>query len=164
MRTCLFLIILFFALASSAQDLTGAWEGDIVTGVDGQLKHISKIRIELIQEDGKVRGIAIRYPEDTKPTDSPNIVYTVSGNLGKKELTPFLLIKGKAIEGFKEDGVFEFIVNYKQRDSIEYIGGRWYASLEPLATAERARGVFQLQRISHTVSDKLKSAYRIKDR
>jgi hypothetical protein len=163
MRICLLLITMFLAFISSAQDLTGTWEGEIVTGVDWQLKHIAKIRIELIQSDSKLKGIATRYPEDTKPTDSPNVVYTVSGNLGKKDPTPFLLIKGKAIEGFKEDGVFEFIVNYKQKDAVEYIGGRWYASLEPLGTAERARGVFQLQRISHTISDKLKSAYRIKD-
>jgi hypothetical protein len=163
MRICFFLVLIFFTHASFAQDLTGVWEGEIVTGVDWQLKHIAKIRIDLLQAEGKVRGIAIRYPEDTKPTDSPNVVYTVSGSLGKKDPTPFLLIKGKAIEGFKEDGVFEFIVHYKQKDAVEYIGGRWYASLEPLGTAERARGVFQLQRISHEVSDKLKSAYRIKD-
>lgn len=162
MRNLLLLMLCFYSFTMAAQDLTGTWEGDIVVGIDGQMKHISKIRFELVQLEGELKGIVTRYPEDTKPGDDPNVVYTVLGRMGKKQPIPFLLIKGKSIEGFSGDGVFQFIVNYKQKDSVEYIGGKWFASLEPLGTLEKGRGVYQLQRISHTVSDKLQPDYKQK--
>jgi len=162
MRMCLFCLFFLISITGYGQDLTGTWEGDFVVGIDGQMKRVSKMRLELVQLEMEVKGVVTRYPEDTKAIDSPNVIYTVSGKLGKKKLFPFLLIKGRPTEGTPNDGLFEFIVNYRMKDSLEYIGGRWYKSLEPLATAERGGGVFQLQRISNTVSDKLKQEYKNK--
>ena len=162
MRNLLLLMLCLYSPGIAAQDLTGTWEGDIVVGIDGQMKHISKIRFELVQLERELKGIVTRYPEDTKPGDDPNVVYTVSGCMGKKKPIPFLLIKGRSIEGFNGDGVFQFIINYKQKDSVEYIGGKWFSSLEPLGTLERGRGVYQLQCVSHTVSEKLEPDYKQK--
>ncbi len=150
------------SLAAFSQDLTGTWEGDFVVGIDGQMKRVSKMRIELVQVELEVKGIVTRYPEDTKAIDSPNVIFTVSGKTGKKQAFPFLLIKGRPVDGTPNDMLFEFIVNYRIKDSVEYIGGRWYKSLEPLATTDRGGGVFQLQKVSTTVSDKLKQEYRNK--
>jgi hypothetical protein len=162
MKGCLACLFLLIAFSGSAQDLTGTWEGDFVVGIDGQMKRVSKMRLELVQLDMDVKGVVTRYPEDTKANDSPNVIYTVSGKLGKKQSFPFLLIKGRSIEGTPNDVLFEYIINYRMKDSVEYIGGRWYKSLEPLATSERGGGVFQLQRVSSTVSDKLKQEYKNK--
>lgn len=98
----------------------------------------------LVQLEMEVKGVVTRYPEDTKAIDSPNVIYTVSGKLGKKQLFPFLLIKGRPSEGTPNDGLFEFIVNYRMKDSLKYIGGRWYKSLEPLATANRGWGCISI--------------------
>jgi hypothetical protein len=159
---CMVSLFFFISIIGYAQDLTGTWEGDFVVGIDGQMKRVSKMKLELVQLEMDVKGVVTRFPEDTKAIDSPNVIYTVSGSLGKKQLFPFLLIKGRPIEGTLNDVLFEFIVNYRMKDSVEYIGGRWFKSLEPLATSERGGGVFQLQRVSNTVSDKLKQEYKNK--
>ncbi len=56
MRSVLLLILSFYAAGIAAQDLTGTWEGDIVVGIDGQMKHISKIRFELVQLEGRYKA------------------------------------------------------------------------------------------------------------
>jgi hypothetical protein len=165
MKRIFLYLALLIAVRSEAQDITGTWEGNFVIGISGQLQRICKMRIELVQMDGKVYGLVTRYPEDTRPTDDPNLVYRVSGKLGKKQPFPFLLFKENVIEsnlpGSSNDALFEFNVNYTKKD-FEYIGGKWFRELEPLVTSERGSGTFQLRKVSTTVSERFNLIYKSK--
>jgi hypothetical protein len=157
MKKMTLILTVFFSLHVSAQDITGTWEGNFVIGI--QMQHVCKMRMELVQIDNKVYGLVTRYPEETKPTDQPNLIYRVSGQLGKKQPFPFLLFKENVLESnmpdSNNDALFEFNVNYIKKD-FEYIGGRWFKDLEPLISTERGTGTYQLRKVSITVSERFR--------
>lgn len=168
MKKILLVVLLSCSLAAYTQDLTGTWEGNFVRGITG-LQRVYKLRIELVQIENDVYGLVTRFPQDTKPDDKPDVIYTVSGRLGKKQAFPFQLFKGKDVETslpsagiVSSDPLFEFIVNYALKDSVEYIGGKWFASLEPVASNEKGTGIYQVSRITTTVSDRLYGLHRSK--
>lgn len=141
----------------SAQDITGTWEGELVTGGNAfeGIQRISKMKWELVQVEKEVFGIIYFYPQDTKPTDKPNAWYTWYGTLGKKTDFPFPFIQGRYIDGMGGSNVYQFIVEFKLKDSAEELLGRYYTQLEALYSKERAADFYRVKRVSTIVSDRL---------
>ena len=166
MRKFFIVVLVCCSLNLWAQDLTGTWEGELMT--DGQawsgIQRTYKLKWEIVQIEKEVFGIVYFYPQDTKPTDKPNVWYTWYGKLGKKNSFPFQFIRGRFIDGPIQgryiDGpgsvnTYQFNVKFEQKDSIDILSGSWYNQLEALNSRERAAGFYNLKRVSTLVSDQL---------
>lgn len=155
----LFIAIIFCSVTSLSfsQDITGTWEGDLVSGggtIEG-LQRNFKMKWELVQVEKEVFGIVYFYPQDTKDGDKPNSWYTWYGKFGKKNLFPFQFIKGRFIDGLGASGVYQFNVKFAGGDTAEVLTGNWYTELESLNSKERPAGFYKMNKVSSRVSDQL---------
>ncbi|MGO8055964.1 hypothetical protein, partial [Rhizobium leguminosarum] len=78
MKGLLTLILIISCNILYSQDLTGTWEGQLMT--DGQawsgIQRTFKIKWEIVHIEKEVFGIVYFYPQDTKADDKPNVWYT----------------------------------------------------------------------------------------
>jgi len=154
------LLTFILIIASSilySQDLTGTWEGELMT--DGQawsgIQRTFKIKWEIVQIEKEVFGIVYFYPQDTRPDDKPNVWYTWYGKQGKTKNFPFQFIQGRYIDGPGTVRIYQFNVKFEQKDSTYILNGTWYNQLEALNSQERPAGFYNLKRVSTLVSDQL---------
>src|SRR5690348_3092275 len=129
MSKLLTLLLLFTSVYTNAQDLTGTWQGEFVTGTIG-LTQKAKMQLELVELEGNVYGIFRLYPIDTKARDKPNIIYTVQGER-KNNNVRFGLYRGKTVESTipeQQREFFQFTANYKNNDE-PLLSGTWYYQL-----------------------------------
>ncbi len=156
MRYILLLVGVFSSFFSTAQDLTGTWEGELVYDGYGQfVPKKSKIVWELVQVEKEVYGIVYFYPEDTRPNDQPNCWYSFSGKMGKKSDFPFQFIQSRFIDGLGTTRTYLFHVKHGSDKNAELLAGKWYAQLESLNTTEQPAGNFSIHKVSGMVSDQL---------
>lgn len=120
-----------------AQDLTGYWQGRFRT--DQRLNGASRtffMNMVLVQNGRKVEG---RF--GNAQLDFPNsldVVYEISGLIGKKDKIPYSLRRGRVLYTRLPDVVAEFFlsldnIKYEKKDSVEVLYGDWTATgLVPL--------------------------------
>ncbi len=157
MKIILGIIGIFWINLTLGQELTGTWEGEFIKGEVG-LRQTSKMRLELVEIEGKVFGIFSLFPIDTKVNDEPNVIYTVEGTRGNDHAIKFALYKGDIVESSIPEtprDFFQFTVNVKSQTSE--LTGKWYYELEPLNSRERGAGSFKTRKVTDSVSDHLKS-------
>jgi hypothetical protein len=157
MKKCSFLFLFLSPFLLVAQDLTGTWEGELITDGNARegIQRTFKIKWEIVQIEKEVFGIVYFYPQDTRPNDKPNVWYTWYGKQGKTKSFPFQFIQGRYIDGPTTVNTYQFNVKFEQKDSIYILSGTWYNQLEALNSQERPAGFYSLKRISTLISDQL---------
>jgi hypothetical protein len=147
-------------ITAYSQDLSGYWQGRFRT--DQRRNGASKtffMNMVLIQNGRKIEGrfgnSALDFP------NNPDVVYEISGIIGKKEKIPSRLIRGRILYSRLFDEVAEYFlslddIKYDKNDSIEVLYGNWSANgLIPLRSDGFA-GSFWVSRLRR--SDTLKKA------
>ena len=179
-RTSLLFFCLIAFIPSIAQDLTGTWEGRLVSGsvsygdrapkivtgtgqgsgggsaqagdITGASRE-SRLVWELVQVKNKLYGIVYFYSHENRIGDAPNSWYTWEGRLPDDSTKPFTFIQGRYVDGLGEMPVYQFNV-WHQNDSLHLaLKGSWFRSLENLHTLEKPAGYFIVQKTSDMVKD-----------
>jgi hypothetical protein len=122
-----------------AQDLTGYWQGRFRT--DQRLNGASRtffMNMVLVQNGRKIEGrfgnAALDFP------NSLDVVYEISGLIGKRDKIPYSLRRGRVLYTRLPDVVAEYFlsldnIKYEKKDSVEVLYGDWTATgLIPLRT------------------------------
>lgn len=127
MKLSIIFLLLFLSFSSMEQNLTGTWEGSfkgrILPGSNSYFMYM-----ELNQTGRKLEGI-FYYAAIDRPKEM-YVMYEVSGELGKKKLFPFRLIRGSTLFNQLVPGIndgflqFENIQFYK-KENKEYLSGNW---------------------------------------
>jgi hypothetical protein len=145
---------------ASSQDLSGYWQGRFRT--DQRRNAVGNtffMNMVLKQNVRKIEGRFGNAPLDF-PND-PQVVYEISGLIGKKEKIPSRLMRGKILYSRLSDEEAEFFlsldeIKYEKNDTMEVLYGNWSANgLIPLRSDGFA-GSFWVSRLR--VSDSLKKA------
>lgn len=141
------------SLFSKAQNLTGTWEGVFFSNQNFKVQKQFLLHMELKQTDHQLVGV-FSTADFTTP-DKPDIVYKVSGLLGKKEpLKLFhLMYEGVLMTNVSKgiaDAFLEFQCTYMTKDSSEFIAGKWFPN-EPSARSDGAGGNYQIKKFSNEV-------------
>lgn len=130
----LVLSLISFTLSATAysQDLSGYWQGRFRT--DQRLNGASKtffMNMVLGQNGRKIEGrfgnAALDFP------NSLDVVFEISGIIGKKEKIPTRLMRGKILYTRLPDVVAEYFlsldnIKYERNDSVEVLYGDWTAN------------------------------------
>lgn len=180
---------LFLSCLAMSQDLSGTWEGrllsgkisydnrrpSIVTGtglssgasaglsgaMDG-VANESRLVWELVQRGNKLSGIVYFYAADTRPGDHPNSWYTWEGEIPQDTTKAFVFIQGRYVDGLGEMPVYQFNVWPQVDSSRSALKGSWYKSLETLHTMEKPAGYFVLYKLKDGISDPMWSRWKDK--
>lgn len=130
-------ICLLLCMPAHAQDLTGYWQGRFRT--DQRLNGASRtffMNMVLVQHGKKIEG---RF--GNAPLDFPNnlqVVYEISGIIGKKDTIPARLMRGSILFSRLSDETADFFlsldnIRYFRNDTVEVLYGDWLANgLMPL--------------------------------
>ncbi|HUS00336.1 MAG TPA: hypothetical protein VMY77_01340 [Chitinophagaceae bacterium] len=147
MRFILISGFIFTSLPSFGQDLTGTWEG--VFGTDNIIpgRRSSFMHMELKQDGRKIEGIFYYASPSTKQID---MMYELSGELGKKKLFPFRLVRGKIlIDGFNLTGFTQFEnIRYLKNDTAQILYGKWLSDV--IIRSGPTAGGFSIHKIDTT--------------
>lgn len=174
-RLSSWIILSLISIHPLAQQLTGTWEGNLITGALHQggdrpriatgvpmtrfeessaggdisgLARSSKMIWELVQVDKKVYGMVFFYPQNTQASDRPICRYTWEGALNNDTSSAFTFIQGRLIDGISEMPIYQFTVKILSDKDTLFLQGPWYRTLETLHTMERPSGYFKLQKIN----------------
>lgn len=161
MKKLLLLAFVFSAIAVSAQDLTGRWEGEFVTGTIGT-RQPAKMILDLVQIEDRLYGILELYPVDTRQTDAPNVIFTIDGEWrhGSPRIT---LILGRPLEGNGGPDFAKFIFGHQSTDFGETLEGKWFRDHESINTRERGAGTFKVVRAGSVISERLNGRKKEKE-
>ena len=144
-------ICLLPCISVHSQDLSGYWQGRFRT--DQRLNGASKtffMNMVLVQHGKKIEG---RF--GNAPLDFPNnlqVVYEISGTIGKKDTIPTRLMRGSILFSRLTDEVAEYFlslenIRYFRNDTMEVLYGDWQANgLIPLR-GDGFAGSFWVSRI-----------------
>jgi hypothetical protein len=126
------LICLMLFTTAYSQDLSGYWQGRFRT--DQRLNGASKtffMNMVLKQDGRKIEGrfgnSALDFP------NYPDVVYEISGLVGKKDKIPSRLTRGRILYSRLPDEVAEYFlsldnIQYFKNDTLEVLYGDWSAN------------------------------------
>ena len=119
-------------ITAYSQDLTGYWQGRFRT--DQRLNGASEtffMNMVLVQKGRKIEGrfgtSALAFP------NKPDLVYEISGIIGKKDTIPASLMRGRILYSRLPDEVAEYFlsldnIQYFKNDTVEVLHGDWTAN------------------------------------
>lgn len=122
MKISFTLLALLVAVSSIAQDLTGTWEGVYSSNNFYAGRRSWFMYMELKQDGRKLEGVFYISVVPKKI----DVISTVSGELGKKKLFPFRLVRGSILvgQGFST-GLNQFEnIRYLKNDSTQVLYGQ----------------------------------------
>jgi hypothetical protein len=151
MKVSLTFLALLFSTCSFTQDLTGTWEGvfgtrNIIPGRNSLFMHL-----EIKQDGRKLAGIFYLLSPETRQID---MVYEISGELGRKNIFPFRLITGALLD--RDHPFTDFIfsgfenIRYLKDDTAQILYGRWQCYR--ISMVEPAVSGFAVKKINNTYS------------
>jgi hypothetical protein len=131
MRSLIIVLFLLTGTTAFAQDLSGTWEGLFGSDMVPKLGRRSFfMHLELKQEGRQLSGYF--YNSDIDSPDKANVLYQVSGVLGKKRAFPVRMTKGDIPrDDLRPDIAFvfnELMLYYVKTDTAEYLYGPWFPS------------------------------------
>ena len=125
-------ICFMLSVTARSQDLTGYWQGRFRT--DQRLNGASEtffMNMVLVQKGRKIEGrfgtAALAFP------NKPDLVYEISGIIGKKDTIPASLMRGRILYSRLPDEVAEYFlsldnIQYFKNDTVEVLHGDWTAN------------------------------------
>jgi hypothetical protein len=147
----LFLTIagIFAVSSGNAQNLTGYWQGEFITDMS-PVPRTFFLNMYLLQEGKKIEGRFSNAQMDYK--DVPEVVYEISGIIGKKEATPKNLMVGKIVYNTLLEGVAEVFlqfddIRYFKNDTMEVLYGNWLPNVLRTRRSDGVGGTFRVKRL-----------------
>ncbi len=146
------LIYLLIIVPAYSQDLTGYWQGQFRT--DQRLNGRSQsffMNMVLKQTGKKVEGRFGNAPLDFP--NSPQVVYEISGIIGKKDKIPTRLRREQVLYTRLWDEVADFFlelddIRYLKNDTMEMLYGNWMANGLPPLRSDGAAGSFWVKKLT----------------
>jgi hypothetical protein len=153
----LFILVLLFTFLQQgvfAQNLTGNWQGIFNTDMDFRGSRRSFfLNMTLIQQGKKIEGNFSNAPLDFPSL--PQVAYTISGKLKKKEIIPNNLMLNRIIKNNLRQGVAEVFwqfddIRYYKNDTIEVLYGKWLPNGSRTPRSDGAGGTFWVRKMPTT--------------
>lgn len=155
MKLILLNFCLLLSIISLGQDLTGTWEGAFNTNTLIPGRRSSFMHLELKQSGRTIEGIFYYALSSKKDMD---IMYQVSGDLGKKKSFPFRLVRGRILynPGFFLADRFQQLENIQpaKTDTALILYGKWTSDI--IRGYDGTAGGFAVKKIdtTHLLLDK----------
>ena len=150
-RIFLTAINLLLFVSAYTQDLTGYWQGVFVSDLAEKRPGRSFfMNMVLIQNGRKIEGRFGNSQMDFKNTI--DVVYEISGILGKKDKLPTRLTRGSILydnlPGRAAEAFFQFEdIRYFKNDTMEVLYGNWISSGIPSPRSDGAAGSFRVMKL-----------------
>lgn len=150
-RILLTAISLLLFVSGYSQDLSGYWQGVFVTDLAEKRPGRSFFMNMVLYQDGrKIEGRFGNSQMNSKNTI--DVVYEISGSLGKKDKLPTRLTRGSILydnlPGRAAEAFFQFEdIRYFKNDTIEVLYGNWISSGIPSPRSDGAAGSFRVMKL-----------------
>ena len=150
-RILLTCINLFILISAYTQDLTGYWQGVFVSDLAEKRPGRSFLMNMVLHQHGrKIEGRFGNSQMDFK--NKIDVVYEISGSLGKKDKLPTRLTRGSILydnlPGRAAEAFFQFEdIRYFKNDSMEVLYGNWISSGIPTPRSDGAAGSFRVMKL-----------------
>lgn len=150
-RILLTTVNLLLFVSAWSQDLTGYWQGVFVSDLAEKRPGRSFfMNMVLYQKGRKIEGRFANSQMDFK--DRIDVVYEISGSLGKKDKLPTRLTRGSILydnlPGRAAEVFFQFEdIRYFKNDTMEVLYGNWISAGISTPRADGAAGSFRVMKL-----------------
>ena len=155
-RILLIVVCLLVFTASYSQDLSGYWQGEFRTDQRFNGRHVTFFMNMVLGQNGrKILGrfanSALDFP------NNPDVVYEISGIIGKKDKIPSRLIRNEILYNRLPGETAEYFlsldqIEYIKNDTMEVLRGYWSANGLMSLRSDGYAGGFWVRKLHNTDS------------